>query len=77
MSTNADIFHSYMKGWTAGAKCGAIDPVFENHEDEGIRDHYMLGYTDGRNARKKAGVISFSQEWIRCLRTMGNEPADL
>jgi len=79
MSTNADIFHSYMKGWTAGAKCGAIDPVFENHEDEGIRDHYMLGYTDGRNARKKAGVKAskISGYVPSVLRTMGNEPADL
>ena len=56
MSTNADHFQSYMKGWTAGARCGAIDPVFEKHEDRNIRDHYMLGYGDGKNARKRAGI---------------------
>jgi hypothetical protein len=72
MSTNADNFHSYMRGWTAGAKCGVVDPAFENHEDRNIRDYYMLGYTDGRHARKKAGT-KLSGYVPSILRAMGDE----
>lgn len=55
MGTNADYYHSYMRGWVAGAKCSAMDPAFTNHTDRSILDHYTLGYEDGRKARGKAG----------------------
>lgn len=47
-------YGSYRKGWIAGARTTAMDPVFTHHENSLIRDAYNLGYHDGQLARDDA-----------------------
>ena len=50
----ANQYHSYHKGWVAGAGSKAMDPVFTAHANEKIRLAYEQGYQDGRLALNKA-----------------------
>lgn len=43
-------YHSYHKGWVAGAASRAMDPVFLTHTNEKIRMAYEQGYQDARIA---------------------------
>jgi hypothetical protein len=47
-------YHTYHKGWVAGAASRAMDPVFLTHANEKIRIAYEQGYQDARLALNKA-----------------------
>ena len=53
-SNNADNYMAYVKGWTAGAGCRVIDPIFQDHENDNIKEAYMDGWGDGRSCRSVA-----------------------
>jgi hypothetical protein len=48
------LFHSYRKGWICGARFGALDPKFTEHEDATIKAEYERGWEDGRIANRDA-----------------------
>jgi hypothetical protein len=50
----ANLFHSYRKGWTAGARIGPLDPKFTEHDNADIKAEYERGYKDGRIANRDA-----------------------
>lgn len=54
MSTNADHFMSYFRGWTHGAGYHGIDAKLSEHNDEQIKAAYLDGWADGRAAAKEA-----------------------
>jgi hypothetical protein len=48
------LFHSYRKGWIAGAQFGPLDPKFTEHDDASIKTEYSRGWTDDRLAHREA-----------------------
>ena len=54
MPVPADIYQSYMRGWTCGAKSTALDERFTKHESSLIRQSYEVGWEAGVQARGAA-----------------------
>ena len=50
----AELFQCYQRGWQHGVRAVADDPRFTNHDRRAIRDAYMRGHLDGREARNAA-----------------------
>lgn len=54
----AELFHSYMRGWKHGASVTAQAREFSEHEDQGIREEYLRGYSDGYRDRKETQEVN-------------------
>ncbi len=48
------LYHTYRRGWIAGAGGKALDPRFTEHEDGEIGEVYVSAYQDGVEARGRA-----------------------
>lgn len=65
----ANQYRSYTQGWIDGAGVRAMKPQFTTHTDEKIKEEYVRGYTDGRDARAEATM--------RASERIGYEPSIL
>ncbi len=48
------LYHTYRRGWIAGAGGKALDPLFTEHDDSKIREVYEGAYQNGLDARGRA-----------------------
>lgn len=54
----ADLFHTYMRGWTAGAAVRPTDLKFMEHDEPRIRETYEEGYASGIQSRSAANEVA-------------------
>jgi hypothetical protein len=46
-------YHSYRRGWEAGAVARVMDPNFTDHKIATMREEYASGYEEGMKARRE------------------------
>lgn len=68
----ANQFHSFMKGWRAGAGSKAMDPKFTEHDNKLIVDAYNAGYKRGRvdmniAAQSAAEAYGYTISYLRLM----------
>ena len=51
-------YMTYMRGWTDGAKCGAINQAFARHENPAFCTVYMKAYEAGKSDRRGAALTA-------------------
>ena len=54
MSTVAEHYMAYVRGWRAGATFDPVDPQMNEHADKLLQLAYLDGWGDGRSASKRA-----------------------
>jgi len=69
-------YHSYMRGWQAGAGSRPMDPKFAEHPTRpDLKWEYESGYKDGQDARARVGVATATRlQYVpSILRTQDEE----
>lgn len=59
------LWNSYLRGWSTGARVGALDPKLASVSDAELRSAYGAGYDDGlaaHNAAAQAAALRYGYD---------------
>ena len=58
MTTPSDLYYSYLRGWTCGARGTVLDQRFIEHDDNAIRKAYRDGWHKGVHDKGEAATFA-------------------